>query len=451
MASGSAVGALFRQLDLAGLGEVAQRRVVAVGDTLLSASEPQILRRALTGWCLDEGLTAHALHSGGTDYLVVEVPAAAPAFASHQRQAMLVTARIEGHAVTTQDAESVGLSCGGLLAAQAIGAAGLLGALQTGGQVAAARDLILTIELPAGEGTGEQDLERSGGVDQDRLQQLLARTAVAIAEPGGWSMAAGSRRVRPVGVAQKGQILLRLRAQGSPGDGAIPRADSPIVRLRAALTALDDVPRPWTVTPSASAFVAAMSRELGLKQGLALRALAGRGASSALLERLPDVDTELLDAIFRPTWALTSLTSDACGAEAIVDWRPLPGAKRDAVLDQLRAALPDGIALTVLRERAGVQADLHSPLWRIIVQTLARATADQEPLTVVPIPIPGTYSALGWRQAAVPCYGLAPVTLGDGSDMLRDRRESGVKAASDGVAWGARALAEVVVRYCAEG
>ena len=493
------------------LGATAMQRLETLGGLVGRPAAEGLA--AIERWCAQERLVPRRVVGAGAEHLLVEVPAAQPAFASSQRQALLITARWEPPG--RGDGVEVAAACGGVLTVQALAAAGALAAGQAGDGPMAARDLLLSFEVPVGgpehagrqavesELEGEENASRSTpepplrtrsrpeaeqvptpftrstkpaergrptegvprsaaasprgspdsrpqGRNPGELQALLARSLVAIAEPGGWPLLrsqGGKRVVIAIGVAQKGRLELRLHTRGGATDHALEGGSVVPIRLLEALDAVRALPRPWTVTPTARAFVRRMAGALGPGRGLALRALIGRGASRALLERLPDIDTELLDALFRESFTITRIRAGGERAEAILDWHTLPGRGRQAVLEELRAALPRGTGIDVLRERPAVEAPEHTPLWRVLEPATAAALPGA---TVVPMPIPGGCDALGWRQTAIPCYGFAPLLV-EGADLLRARAAGAVPVTEPGLRWGTSLLVDVASRFCVEG
>src|SRR5688500_8847352 len=68
--------------------------------------------------------------------------------------------------------------------------------------------------------------------------RAMVEAEYAIGESGGFSLHLGDTTFYPIQVAEKGFVWIRARITGEPGHGSMPRPDSAVIRLGAALTAL---------------------------------------------------------------------------------------------------------------------------------------------------------------------------------------------------------------------
>src|SRR5712664_2695199 len=108
------------------------------------------------------------------------------------------------------------------------------------------------------------------------------RAAFGLGEVGGFSLHVGGRAFYPVMVAQKGVCWFRMRAQGEPGHGSIPRPESAVVRLSRAVAMLGAARLPAHATP----IYRSMMRALAAGARGALRLSMAAMASETLASRL---------------------------------------------------------------------------------------------------------------------------------------------------------------------
>ncbi len=148
-----------------------------------------------------------------------------------------------------------------------------------------------------------------------------------------------------IGLGEKGSVTLRLATQAAPGHSSLPPAPgtSAIGRLSAALAKLDRQPLPGGIHGAAAEMFAALAPELPFGQRLAM--------SNLWLLR-PLVEGMLAkgaatNALMRTTTAMTVLNAGnkenvlPGRAEALVNFRILPGDSSDSVLAHVKQAIAD--------------------------------------------------------------------------------------------------------------
>jgi len=148
-----------------------------------------------------------------------------------------------------------------------------------------------------------------------------------------------------IGLAEKGILSLRLTATAAPGHSSMPPAagNSAIGMLSAALTRLDNNPMPGGIQGAAAELFATVAPELPFGQRLAMSNLwllkpvvenmLGKGAST--------------NAMMRTTTALTIVNAGnkenvlPGKAEAVVNFRILPGDTSESVIAHVKRAIAD--------------------------------------------------------------------------------------------------------------
>jgi len=154
-----------------------------------------------------------------------------------------------------------------------------------------------------------------------------------------------ARPLALIGLAEKGSVSLRLIATAKPGHSSMPPGPgaSAIGMLSAALARLDQQPLPGGIRGAAGELFAAVAPELPFGQRLAMsnlwlfrpliESMLGKGAST--------------NAMMRTTTALTVVNAGnkenvlPGQAEAVVNFRILPGDTADTVLAHVKRAIAD--------------------------------------------------------------------------------------------------------------
>jgi acetylornithine deacetylase/succinyl-diaminopimelate desuccinylase-like protein len=286
----------------------------------------------------------------------------------------------------------------------------------------------------------------------------LVRAEYALGEVGGFSMYLGKATLYPVQVAEKGICWLRARVRGEPGHGSMPREDSAILRLSAALARLAQTRLPVHVTDTMQEFLAAALH----RAPRPLRALAGRALSPRLvpylLRALPDKGlARSLGAMLSNTASPTVLRAGSKInvipglAEVEIDGRTLPGQTDADFMAELSAILGPDVELEVIRSAPPLVTEPGrspgaSPMFDTIVEVLGRREPDA---TVVPYLMPGYTDGKHFSKLGAKWYGFSPVKLPRGMKFGELFHGTDERVPIDGLKWGAEVLAEVVARFCA--
>ncbi|MCK5797853.1 MAG: M20/M25/M40 family metallo-hydrolase [Deltaproteobacteria bacterium] len=288
------------------------------------------------------------------------------------------------------------------------------------------------------------------------------RAGFALGEVGGFPQQAGKARVMPVQIAEKGVAWLRATTHGTPGHGAIPRADSAPNTLARALFAFATKRLPQHNTPAVAAFIRQIAKLQPLPDRLVLpRLLQARLAPTILDRVMPSGDaTRIFDALLHNTVSPTVLRAgektnvipDTASVE--LDGRLLPGETAASLIAELRDLLSDdlrnAIDFSVLHEGpAATNYPPDSPLWRAIGRAVARR--GERALPVVPTMIPGFTDGAQFSRLGTRWYGFSPVWLDLSTGITFSELVHGVdeRIPEDGFHWGLDLLWEVVVDFCA--
>jgi carboxypeptidase PM20D1 len=202
------------------------------------------------------------------------------------------------------------------------------------------------------------DEENGGAEGAAALATLLAKRHVhcAFALDEGLLITEGimpgvTAPVAVVGVAEKGSVTLRLTATAKPGHSSMPSTTSAIGTLARALARVDGAPMPAAIGGVAGDMFDAVVPEM---HGINRVVLSNRWLFEPLilrqLERAPSTN-----AMLRTTTAITVIRGGnkenvlPGEAEALVNFRLIPGDTAAAVVDHVRRAIGDNhVAIEVI-------------------------------------------------------------------------------------------------------
>jgi carboxypeptidase PM20D1 len=188
-----------------------------------------------------------------------------------------------------------------------------------------------------------------------------------------------------IGLGEKGAVTLKLVAQAAPGHSSLPPpgvAQSAIPRLARALVRLDERPLPGGIRGAAGEMFAAIAPELPFGQRLALSNLwLLRPVVEPMLSRAPATN-----ALMRTTTAITVTNAGnqfnvlPGRAEALVNFRILPGETPESVLAFVKGAIADeGVEVTIVPGTAfpptGLSATSAAP-YRTLERTVREVFPD---------------------------------------------------------------------------
>jgi acetylornithine deacetylase/succinyl-diaminopimelate desuccinylase-like protein len=281
----------------------------------------------------------------------------------------------------------------------------------------------------------------------------LVRAEYGIGEAGGFSMYLGGATLYPVQTAEKGVAWLRARVRGTPGHGSMPREDSAVVRLAAAIARLGQTPLPHHSTDTVREFLeGAAARAPRVLRPILARVLSPRVAP-LVLRMLPDKGmARALGAMLANTASPTVLragnkTNVIPGvAECEIDGRTLPGQTTADLLRELGEVLGPDVELEVMREAPPLVTEpARSPLFEVISEVVA---ARDPGAHVVPYLTPGFTDGKAFARLGVKWYGFTPVKLPRGLKFADLYHGTDERIPVEGLRWGTEALADVVLRFC---
>jgi len=280
----------------------------------------------------------------------------------------------------------------------------------------------------------------------------LVRAEYALGEGGGFNVFLAGKPFFTVQVAEKGVCWVKARVTGEPGHGSVPRPDSAVVRLAAAVARLGERGLPQHANAVMRDFVAGLAALQPRLVRPLIRALLSPRLAPRVLARLPD------QSIARPLLAMLGNTASPTvlragdktnvipgHAEVEIDGRILPGQTEADFLRELGDVLGPDVDLEVMWSLPPVVTEpRESPLLDAIHATMA----DHAPgIPVIPYLLPGFTDAKAFTRLGARWYGFAPVKLPPEirfADLFHGHDE---RIPVDGLRWGAEVLTDLVVRF----
>ena len=266
--------------------------------------------------------------------------------------------------------------------------------------------------------------EQGAKVMAETLAARGVRLASVLDEGGAVADGFGGLLERPlaaVGVAEKGWVDVRLRASAQGGHSSAPPRQTAVGILATALVALEEHPMPARVGGIFENMVDRLAPEASFTRRLAL-------ANFWLLRpMLPLVSPRvpIVDAMVRTTTAPTIVRGGVKSnvlpreAEAIVNFRILPGDTVESVLAHVRGAIDDErVSVEIDVPDAAEEASPVSPDDGPAFGGIARAAMAVYPDAVVaPYLVIGGTDAKHYTGLGDAVYRLLPFRIGD--DALR--------------------------------
>lgn len=203
----------------------------------------------------------------------------------------------------------------------------------------------------------------------------------AINEGGGEPITIAGAQFIGCQVAEKGSARLRMTVTGRPGHASVPLPDTAFRNLGVALERLHAWEPPTVVVKPMRAMLERIAEVLGGEtQALIGEALAADPPAWEPLSRLPLTEDELRSLYARtrntvvPTMVHGGARINVIPSEIVVDvdGRTLPGEDPEAFRAMVQEVVGDAATIELVVPATGTAADVESPFYDAIRDTLAR-------------------------------------------------------------------------------
>lgn len=284
----------------------------------------------------------------------------------------------------------------------------------------------------------------------------LVRSAAAINEAGAVATTFAGRRFYPIGVAEKGYAVYRIRVRGLWGHGSMPHAENAAVRAAEAVTRLA-VPTAPRITPVMETFLRRVAEALPADEARLVRALASgetRLSDAALSAICDPMTARIVGAVLRdtinPTVVRAGIKYNVIPGDAIVelDCRVLPGTTEDDIRETIIGRLGDlaaHVELDLVIHAPAVEAPADSATFELLARTIVEHDADGIP---VPFLVPYATDAKHLAPLGIPTYGFSPLRNEPGAPYLKLWHGVDERVGVDALRWGLPVLYDVVRLFC---
>lgn len=244
-----------------------------------------------------------------------------------------------------------------------------------------------------------------------------------VLDEGGF-MAAGlmpgiSGRIAIVGIAEKGYLSLKLRAQADGGHSSMPTDRTAIGALSRAVARLEAHPFPMRLDGPTRGMVEAMAPYVPFSRRLML---ANLWLTAPLVSRT--LAENPLGAALQHTTTAPTLISGGIKdnvlppeATAVVNFRIRPGETIATVTARVKEIVGDSRIIVEPLDSVGVDpspvSDISSPAYRLIESTIRVMVPGEQP-PVIPYLVMGGTDAKYWGPYSNRAFRFLPIPLGDG-------------------------------------
>ena len=223
-----------------------------------------------------------------------------------------------------------------------------------------------------------------------------------------------TRPVGLIGIAEKGHMSVRLAVQGAGGHSSMPPARTAVGVLARAIDRLETHPLPARLDGAVAGMLTELGREMPLSSRMAMANLwLTRPLVIRMLARAPATDATL-----RTTTAPTMIQGSPkenvlpIRAQAIVNFRIIPGETPKTVLEHVRRVVDDTTVSIALAEPPSPPSPVSSTT-SAAYRTLARDIMALEPDAIVaPSLVLGATDARQYAGYARDVYRFLPMRIG---------------------------------------
>lgn len=267
---------------------------------------------------------------------------------------------------------------------------------------------------------------------------------------GGLTDVFGRGTVFAVAVAEKQIYRFKLIAQGEPGHGSMPHADSANTRLIAALQRILQTPRPLKTGPASAAMFAGLAHT----QKFPASFLLGRLGNPLILKLAGKklAAQKFTNAVLRDTVSVNIIQAGYQinvipeRAEAQLDCRLLPETDAREFHEWLVSRIADPRIRIEMIQTSGPSglAPVDNPFYHAVAAAIKKNAPGAG---VFPLLMAGATDGRYWRERGCPAYGFTPMIL-EASDIGRvhgiDERIS-----ADNLLLGIKMARDVLRTLCA--
>jgi acetylornithine deacetylase/succinyl-diaminopimelate desuccinylase-like protein len=278
----------------------------------------------------------------------------------------------------------------------------------------------------------------------------------ALGEIGGFSLHIKGVSYYPIQIAQKGILWGKLRVEGTPGHGSLPRPDSAVIRLAELIARLGRARFPQHTSQPVRDMVEGLAAAQKFPDSVVLRGLLNPALSGFVLKLLPNpsvarVFAALLANTVSPTVVRAGAKVNVIPGHGTLefDGRIAPGQTAEDLLRELKEVVGQDVQIEVTDTAPPQVTPRDTELYTALEAALRRNDPKAVP---IPYVIPGYTDSRALVKLGAKYYGFAPVRFNPEhdvsfADMYHGNDE---RCPVDGFQWGLRTLYDAVTTFCAQ-
>jgi acetylornithine deacetylase/succinyl-diaminopimelate desuccinylase-like protein len=277
---------------------------------------------------------------------------------------------------------------------------------------------------------------------------LFKGVRYSLGEGGGTSVELGSRRIYPVGVAEKRVCWMHAVVRGPGGHGSMPIFGGTMSKLRNLLNALDSRWLPVHLTPVALATLETLATHLPEPMAAQMRELSNPERTDEVLARMGDA-ARVFGPVLHNTVSVTGVRAGVkinvipSEADVQLDGRLLPGYQAADLLDEIRAVVGPDVELHVDRTESGPAT--HDPA---MLGLFEEVIGEEDPDAVlVPVMIAGFTDGCQFARLGIQNYGFLPARMPAGFEWEATIHGADERMPVEALEFGVRALHKLLTRF----
>jgi acetylornithine deacetylase/succinyl-diaminopimelate desuccinylase-like protein len=332
------------------------------------------------------------------------------------------------------------------------------GALDMKGGVAMLLSALLGMkasdERPPGDVILAVLADEEAGSDQgarflvEQHPDLFNDVRYSIGEGGGTSVELGSRRIYPVGVAEKRVCWMHAFVRGPGGHGSMPIFGGTMSKLRSLLDALDSRWLPVHLTPVALATLETLATHLPEPMASQMRDLSDPERTDEVLAGMGDA-ARVFGPVLHNTVSVTGVRAGVkinvipSEVEVQLDGRLLPGYKAADLLAEIQAVAGPEVELHVDRTESGPA--LHDPAMLGLFEGILGE--DDPDAVIVPVLIAGFTDGCQFARLGIQNYGFLPARMPPGFEWEAMIHGANERVPIEALEFGVRAFRKLLTRF----
>jgi acetylornithine deacetylase/succinyl-diaminopimelate desuccinylase-like protein len=284
----------------------------------------------------------------------------------------------------------------------------------------------------------------------------LVRSEYVLGEIGGFSLHLNGVTYYPIQIAQKGVVWGKIRVNGQPGHGSMPRPDSAVVKLAKVISDIAGAKMTQKESDPVRAMVEGIAKHQKFPISVVMRGLLNPTLAPTVLKLIKHPGARrafaaILSNTVSPTVVRAGAKVNVIPGSGTLefDGRVQTGQTVEDLLKELRVIVGPEAEIEVSDSAPPLVTPQDTDMYEALSASLIRADPKGIP---IPYVIPGYTDARAFVKLGSKYYGFTPVRFDPAhnigfADLYHGNDE---RCPVDGFHWGMRALHDAVTTFCAQ-